>query len=98
MHVLVAIVPRFQVDEAGARVGSAAFGHDLVPRQRRYRRDLRDLRAYLLQVLRNFVGGLQRRTRRRLDDGVDGALVLAGDETRRQHFIGYIDAHAERTQ
>ena len=39
MDVLFAIVPVFEVDKTGPRIGASAFGHDFVASHRRYRVD-----------------------------------------------------------
>ena len=73
-----------QVDDTGPRVRAAAFGQDLVTGQRGDRSDFLDLLGDRLELLGLGVGVLERGARRRLEDGVDDALVLARDETRRE--------------
>ena len=74
----------FQVDDAGPRVRAAALGQNLVTGQRGDGGDFLDLLGDLLELLGFGVGVLERGARRRLEDGVDDALVLARDEARRE--------------
>ena len=80
----LALGPVFQVDDTGPRVRAAAFGQNLVTGQRGDGGDFLDLLGDLLELLGLGVGVLERGARRRLEDGVDDALVLARDKARRR--------------
>jgi hypothetical protein len=77
---LVALGPVLQVDEAGPGVGGAPLGEDLVAGEGRDGRHLGHLPGDVLQRHGDRVGALERGARRGLDDRVDDALVLVGDE------------------
>src|SRR5205814_9267336 len=80
----LAVGPGLQVDDAGPRVRAAAFGQDFITGQRGDGGDLLDLLDDRLELLGFGVGILERGAWRRLEDGVDDALVLARDKTRRE--------------
>ena len=88
----LAVGPGLQVDDAGSRVRAAAFGQDLVTGQRGDGGDFLDLLGDLLELLGLGVGVLERGARRRLEDGVDDALVLARDEAGRELRVDDDDA------
>ena len=91
----LAVGPVLQVDDTCPRVRAAAFGQDLVTGQRGDRCDFLDLLGDLLEFLGLGVGVLERGARRRLDDCVDDALVLARDEARRQPRVDVDDAEGK---
>src|SRR5512135_277245 len=91
----LAFGPGLQVDEAGPRVRAAALGQDLIAGQRRDRADAIDALGDLLQLVRLGVGVLDRRTRRRLDDPVDHALVFERDEAGRELRVHEVNSGAE---
>ena len=80
----LALGPVFQVDDTGPRVRAAAFGQDLVTGDRSDRGDFFDFFGNLLEFLGLGVGVLEGGARRRLQDRVDDALVLARDKTSRE--------------
>ncbi len=90
-----ALGPVFQVDDTGARIRAAAFGQNLVTGQRGDGRDLLDLFRDLLELLGFRVGVLQRGAWRRLEDGVDDALVLARDKTGSELAVDDHDRHGK---
>ena len=80
----LALGPVFQVDDTGPRVRAAAFRQDLVTGDRSDGGDFFDFFGNLLELLGLGVGVLERGARRRLEDRVDDALVLARDKTSRE--------------
>ena len=88
----LAVGPVFQVDDTGPRVRAAAFGQNLVTGQRGDGGDFFDLFGDRLQLVGLGVGVLERRARRRLEDCVDDALVLARDKAGRELRVDNVNA------
>ena len=88
----LAFGPGLQVDDTGSRVRAAAFGQNFITGQRGHGGDFFDLLGDLLELLGFGVGVLERGAWRRLEDGVDDALVLAWDKARRELRVDSSDA------
>src|SRR6202042_1606560 len=91
----LAVGPVFQVDDTGSRVRAAAFGQDFITGQRGDGGDFLDLLGDRLELQGFGVGVLERGAWRRLEDGVDDALVLARYKTRRELRVHNVNAIAK---